>query len=108
MQDGDPSDGAPAAMSDEASDPMFVAERVDPVVDLLVGLAGDGRALEFGIGTGRIALPLSRRGVPVSGIDISQPAVDRLRQKSGSEDIEVTVGDFATARVEGTFRVVYL
>ena len=81
---------------------------VDPAVDLLVDLAGSGSALELGIGTGRIALPLAQRGVPVDGIVLSNAMVARLRAKPGGKDIAVTVGDFATATVEGTFSVAYL
>ena len=69
---------------------------------------GDGRALEFAIGTGRIALPLARRGVPVHGIDLSEAMVARLRAKPGGEDIGVTIGDFATTTVDGSFSLVYL
>lgn len=81
---------------------------IDPVVDFLAGLAGDGSALELGIGTGRIALPLSRRGVRVHGIDLSPDMVAELRKKPGGEAIGVTIGDFATTRVEGRFNLVYL
>jgi len=81
---------------------------VDPVVDLLAELAGDGAALELGIGTGRIALPLAQRGVRVHGIDLSTAMVERLRAKPGAEQIGVTIGDFATAAVDGTFTVAYL
>jgi SAM-dependent methyltransferase len=97
-----------AARYDETSAAMFAAEVVDPVVDLLAGLAGGGAALELGIGTGRIALPLAARGVPVSGIDLSEAMVARLRAKPGGGDIPVTIGDFATTRVEGTFSLAYL
>ena len=97
-----------AARYDESSAEMFEAASVDPVVDFLVPLAGDGRALELGIGTGRIALPLARRGVPVHGIDLSSAMIARLRAKPGGADIGVTVGDFATARAEGTFALAYL
>jgi SAM-dependent methyltransferase len=81
---------------------------VEPVVDFLADLAGDGAALELGIGTGRIALPLAQRGVRVHGIDLSEAMVDKLRAKPGGDRIEVTMGDFATARVDGTFCVAYL
>ncbi|ONI86576.1 SAM-dependent methyltransferase [Actinosynnema sp. ALI-1.44] len=81
---------------------------VQPVVDFLKGLAGDGSALELGIGTGRIALPLSRAGVAVHGIDLSEEMLDRLRAKPGAERIGVTVGDFATAKAPGPFRLAYL
>jgi SAM-dependent methyltransferase len=83
-------------------------EVVRATVDFLAGLAGAGRALEFGIGTGRIALPLAERGVPVEGIDLSRDMVARLREKPGSDAIAVTIGDFATTRVEGTFSLAYL
>ena len=89
-------------------DPMFSPEVIDPVVEFLVHLARDGRALELGIGTGRIALPLAERGVPVHGIDLSEAMVARLRAKPGAEKIDVTMGDFATTRVGGTFAVAYL
>jgi SAM-dependent methyltransferase len=87
---------------------MFDPAVVDPVVDFLVELAGDGAALELGIGTGRIALPLARRGIPVHGIDLSEAMVARLRAKPGAEDIDATIGDFATTRVERTFSLAYL
>ncbi len=89
-------------------DPMFSPEAIDPVVDFLVELAGDGRALELGIGTGRIALPLAERGVPVHGIDLSEAMVARLRAKPGAENIGVTIGDFATTKVDGTFTLAYV
>src|SRR5712691_7020265 len=87
---------------------MFDAGAVDPVIDLLVEIAGSGRVLELGIGTGRIALPLAQRGVPVHGIELSKSMVARLRAKPGGEDIGVTIGDFATTAVHGTFSVAYL
>jgi SAM-dependent methyltransferase len=97
-----------AAEYDDPDDPMFSPEAVDPVVDFLVELAGDARALELGIGTGRIALPLSARGVRVSGIDLSEAMVARLRAKPGSDAIDVTIGDFATTKVDGRFKLAYL
>jgi SAM-dependent methyltransferase len=93
---------------DESSADMFEPAVVDPAVDFLADLAGSGAALELGIGTGRIALPLARRGIRVHGIDLSEAMVARLRAKPGAEDIEVTIGDFARTRVEGTFTVAYL
>jgi SAM-dependent methyltransferase len=87
---------------------MFEPGVVDPIVRFLADLAGDGGALELGIGTGRIALPLSQRGVRVHGIDLSPAMVARLRAKPGADDIGVTIGDFATTRVDGTFRLAYL
>ena len=97
-----------AARYDFSDADMFAPEVVDPIVDFLAALAGDGAALELGIGTGRIALPLSRRGVPVHGIDLSEAMVARLQAKPGAEDIGVTIGDFATTTVEGRFAVAYL
>jgi SAM-dependent methyltransferase len=96
-----------AARYDE-SEEISDAGVVEPVVDFLVELAGSGRALELGIGTGRIALPLAQRGVPVHGIDMSKAMVARLRAKPGNEEIGVTIGDFATTTVDGTFSVAYL
>jgi SAM-dependent methyltransferase len=97
-----------ASRYDESSADMFEAGVVDPAVDFLAELAGGGRALELGIGTGRIALPLARRGVPVHGIELSNAMVARLRAKPGGEGIGVTVGDFATTTVDGSFSVAYL
>jgi SAM-dependent methyltransferase len=97
-----------AARYDESSAEMFDPKVVEPVVDFLVALAGDGRALELGIGTGRIALPLARRGVPVHGIELSKAMAATLRAKPGGQDIGVTIGDFATTRVDGSFSVAYL
>ncbi|MGW8377967.1 class I SAM-dependent methyltransferase [Streptomyces sp. ODS28] len=100
-----------AADYDAASAEMFRPEVVEPAVDLLAGLAGDGRALELGVGTGRIALPLSRRGVPVHGIELSRAMAERLRAKPGGHAVGVTIGDFAATRVPGaadTFTLAYL
>jgi SAM-dependent methyltransferase len=97
-----------AAGYDDPSDEMNSDAVVGASVDFLVERAGGGRALEFAIGTGRIAVPLARRGVRVSGIDLSRAMVARLRAKPGGDDIDVTIGDFATTRVEGSFAVVYL
>ena len=88
--------------------PMGERETIDPAVDVLAELAGDGRALEFAIGTGRIALPLAERGVPVAGIDFSEPMVEQLRAKPGGSAVPVVVGDMTTTRVDGEFRLVYL
>ena len=101
-------DEAIAARYDASSGEMFDPAVVEPTVDFLADLAGSGRALELAIGTGRIALPLSQRGVPVHGIDMSKAMVEQLRAKPGSEKIGVTIGDFATTRVEGTFTLAYL
>ncbi|WP_225834074.1 class I SAM-dependent methyltransferase [Streptomyces sp. NK08204] len=97
-----------AGTYDESAADMFDAQVVEPAVDLLAELAGDGRALELGIGTGRIALPLARRGIEVQGIDLSRAMVARLRAKPGGEAVGVTIGDFATTRVDGEFSVAYL
>jgi SAM-dependent methyltransferase len=97
-----------AAEYDRAEADMFEPAAVDAAVEMLARLAGGGRALELGIGTGRIALPLTRRGVPVHGIDLSRAMVARLRAKPGSESVRVTIGDFATTQVDGTFSVAYL
>src|SRR6476659_2589687 len=93
---------------DMSSADMFDPAVVDPAVDFLAELAGGGAALELGIGTGRIALPLAERGVRVHGIDLSEAMVARLREKPGAERIEVAIGDFATTRVDGTFSLAYL
>lgn len=97
-----------AATYDDSDAEMSDPRVVDPVVDFLVDIAGSGRALELGIGTGRIALPLAQRGVPVHGIELSKAMVARLRAKPGGEDIAATIGDFATTKVDGTFSVAYL
>jgi SAM-dependent methyltransferase len=97
-----------AARYDEAAAEMFEPAAIEPAVAFLAELAGGGRALELGIGTGRIALPLAQRGVPVHGIELSRAMVARLRAKPGGADIAVTIGDFATAAAEGAFAVAYL
>lgn len=97
-----------AAVYDESSTAMFAPEVIGPTVDLLAELAGDGPALEFAIGTGRVALPLAARGVPVSGIELSTAMADRLQAKPGAERISVTIGDVATTRIAGRFQLVYL
>jgi len=83
-------------------------EVIEPAVSFLADLAGDGRALELGIGSGRLALPLSRRGVPVTGIELSAAMVDQLRSHTGSAAIDVTIGDLSRATVDGTFSLAYL
>jgi len=97
-----------AARYDETSAEMFDPAAVDPVLAVLVELAGAGRALELGIGTGRIALPLSQRGVPVHGIELSKAMVAKLHEKPGGEQIGVTIGDFASTTVDGRFSLAYL
>ena len=97
-----------AATYDEDLANKFAPEVIDPTVEFLADLAGDGRALELGSGTGRITLPLAARGVPVTGIDLSVAMTDKLRAKPGGDEIEVTIGDFANAKVDGTFKVAFL
>ncbi len=87
---------------------LFDPEVVNPAVSFLAGLAGGGSALELGIGTGRLAIPLSSRSVRVHGIELSRAMVEELREQPGAGDIKVTIGDFTTARVAGTFTVAYL
>jgi SAM-dependent methyltransferase len=97
-----------AARYDEDSAAMFAPEALEPAVDRLESLAAGGPALELAIGTGRVGLALAARGVPVTGIELSSAMVEILRAKPGGADIPVTVGDMATTRVDGTFRLVYL
>lgn len=87
---------------------LFEPPLLDWAVDFLVELAGSGPALELGIGTGRIALPLSQRGVPVRGIELAAAMVKQLQEQPGASDIKVTIGDFATTKVDGAFTLVYL
>ncbi|MEU2212333.1 class I SAM-dependent methyltransferase [Streptomyces hygroscopicus] len=87
---------------------MFAPEVLGPTVDRLAELAGGGAALEFAIGTGRVAVPLAGRGVPVTGIELSRPMLDRLRAKADEATIPVIVGDMATATAPGTYTLVYL
>lgn len=97
-----------ASKYDEFSASMFTPEKIDPVVDFLVDLAGNGTALELGIGTGRIALPLYERGVQVDGIEMSHAMVNRLRTKPDGDKIGVTIGDFSTVATGGRYSVAYL
>jgi hypothetical protein len=97
-----------AARYDQTSAGRFEPGAVERAVAFLAELAGDGRALEFAVGTGRLALPLSRRGVRVSGIELSEAMVARIREKPGGDAIDVAIGDMASTRVDGTFRVAYL
>src|SRR6476619_5005964 len=97
-----------AAKYDDDVAELFDPEVLVPVIDFLAELAGNGRALELGIGTGRIALPLAQRGVEVHGIDLSEAMVAELRAKPGGEDIAVTIGDFAATTVDGSFALAYV
>jgi SAM-dependent methyltransferase len=108
MHDDGLFDEAIAADYDESEAELFDSTAVEPVVDFLVDHGKGGPALELGVGTGRIAIPLSGRGIAVHGIDRSRPMVARMRAKPGGDDIEVTMGDFATTRIDGTFTIAYL
>jgi SAM-dependent methyltransferase len=87
---------------------MFAPEVLGPTADRLAELAGAGRALEFAIGTGRVAVPLAERGVRVAGLELSRPMVEQLRTKADEAAIPVVVGDMATSRAPGEFSLVYL
>jgi SAM-dependent methyltransferase len=87
---------------------MFAPEVLEPTVDRLARLAGRGAALEFAIGTGRVAVPLAARGVPVTGIELSPPMVEQLRAKADEATIPVVMGDMATALAPGEYSLVYL
>ena len=101
-------DQTAAAQYDTPGEGMFAPDVLGPTVDLLSGLVGEGAALELAVGTGRVAIPLTERGVPVTGIELSQPMVDRLREKVTADQLPVTIGDMATTRVPGEFTLVYL
>ena len=100
--------GSVAAHYDVDTAERFDPALVDATVDFLAELAGDGAALELGVGTGRIALPLAARGVAVHGVDLSPDMVAQLRAKPGGDAIGVTIGDFASTTVDGVFRLAYL
>lgn len=101
-------DAATAAAYDTPGTGMFAPDVVGPAVRRLAGLAAGGAALEFAIGTGRVALPLADLGVPVTGIELSRPMIDRLRAKADEAAIPVIAGDMATARAPGQYTLVYL
>jgi SAM-dependent methyltransferase len=101
-------DEATAADYDSSSAEMFSPDVLDPAVDRLAALAGDGPALEFAIGTGRVAIPLVTRGVTVTGIELSEAMVDQLRRKADPQTVPVVIGDMATTRIAGEFTLVYL
>ncbi|CAN5740458.1 class I SAM-dependent methyltransferase [soil metagenome] len=101
-------DEAVAANYDDSSAGMFEPALIDATVDFLAQRIGSGRALELGIGTGRVALPLSARGIRVHGIELSRAMIARLRAKPGGADLGVTIGDFATATADGSFRLAFL
>lgn len=87
---------------------MFAPDTLGPTVERLARLAGEGAALEFAIGTGRVAVPLAERGVPVTGIELSRPMVEQLRTKADEATIPVVIGDMATTVAPGTYSLVYL
>ena len=97
-----------AGRYDTPGEGMFAPDVLVPTVDRLVALAGGGRVLELAIGTGRVAVPLAERGVPVTGIELSAPMVARLREKADEAAIPVVIGDMATARAPGEYALVYL
>jgi SAM-dependent methyltransferase len=97
-----------AATYDAHSASMYDPRVLEPAVETLAELANGGAALEFAIGTGRIALPLAQKGVPVTGIDSSQAMLDQLHAKPGADKVRASVGDMAATRVEGDFSLVYL
>jgi SAM-dependent methyltransferase len=108
MRQEDIWDADMARRYDSPGDGMFAADVLGPTVDRLAALAGDGRALEFAIGTGRVGVPLAGRGTPVAGIELSGPMLEQLRTKADERTIPVVLGDMATARVPGEFSLVYL
>ena len=97
-----------AASYDSAHTAMMDDAVLVPTIDRLAGLVGEGRALEFAIGTGRVALPLRERGVDVSGIELSRAMVQRLQEKPGGDAIPVTIGDMASTHIDARFSLVYL
>ncbi|MEP6817326.1 MAG: class I SAM-dependent methyltransferase [Marmoricola sp.] len=101
-------DEATAERYDEGAAEKFAPEVLDPTVEFLARLAGSGAALEFAIGTGRVGIPLAARGVPVTGIELSEPMVAQLRRRVDVEALPVTIGDMATTTVPGRFSLVYL
>lgn len=100
--------GRSAERYDAGSASMFAPEVLGPTVDFLADLVGTGSVLELGVGTGRVALPLSERGAHVHGIDISSDMIEQLRNKPGADAVGLTVGDFATTRLGRTFDAAYL
>jgi SAM-dependent methyltransferase len=101
-------DGEAAARYDTPGEGMFAPEVLGPTVDRLVELAAGGPALEFAIGTGRVAIPLRERGVRVTGVELSNPMIARLRAKVDEATIPVVAGDMMTAVAPGTYTLVYL
>ena len=101
-------DETAAATYDTPGEGMFASAVLDATTTFLADLAAGGPALELAVGTGRVAIPLVEGGVPVTGIELSQPMVDRLREKADAATLPVVAGDMATTRVPGDFTLVYL
>ncbi|CAN7443444.1 class I SAM-dependent DNA methyltransferase [Knoellia sp. LjRoot47] len=101
-------DETAATTYDSPGEGMFADDVLGPTVDRLADLAGGGAALELAIGTGRVAIPLARRGVRVTGIELSRPMLDQLGRTEGADGVTAVHGDMATTRVDGTFSLVYL
>jgi SAM-dependent methyltransferase len=97
-----------APLYDTTAAHMYAPEVLDPAVDFLADAARGGAALEFAIGTGRVAIPLAQRGLRVSGIELSPAMVEQLRAKRESHGIDVTIGDMVTTRIAGEFALVYI
>ncbi|WP_152185619.1 class I SAM-dependent DNA methyltransferase [Segeticoccus rhizosphaerae] len=108
MSSADLWDTETAERYDDEATEMFAPEVLDPAVEHLARLAGNGPALEFAIGTGRVGIPLRSRGVPVTGIELSAPMVEQLRRKVDEQTLPVVVGDMASTTVPGEFALVYL
>jgi SAM-dependent methyltransferase len=108
MQQDEIWDAETAQRYDDAHVLMFARDVLDPTVERLADLTGGGRALEFAVGTGRVAIPLAARGVPVTGIELSIPMIERLRAKVDEVTIPVVVGDMATTRAPGEYTLVYI
>ena len=108
MQHKDIWDAAAAKSYDTPGTGMFDPVLLAQTADRLAALAEGGRALEFAIGTGRVAIPLLERGVPVAGIELAAPMVDELRTKVDAASLPVVIGDMTTSTVEGQFSLVFL
>ena len=108
MQLADVWDQETARSYDTPGTGMFSPEVLGPAVDRLAELAGDARALEFAVGTGRVAIPLARRGVPVTGIELSRPMIEQLRTKADATAIPVVAGNMATTQAPGEYALVYV
>lgn len=108
MTSSDLWDEQTAAGYDSGSAHMFAPEVLDPAVAFLADLAGQGPVLELAVGTGRVAVPLAARGLAVSGVELSEPMVRKLRQKVSPDEMPVVVGDMATTIVPGEFSLVYV